>query len=114
MKISNELLSEVLGVKAYVMQEKYIHFLHNSRRNDLVYEKSGDIQYNINVYELAFKCKEWAYNQGYILKSEIDGCLVSKKTSFMGSEEDWVSGVSEIEAVIKACEYILQQRKKGV
>ena len=79
MKISNELLSEVLGVKAYVVQEKYIHFLHNNRRNDLVYEKSGDIQYNINVYELAFKCKEWAYNQGYILKSEIDGCLVCKK-----------------------------------
>ena len=32
----------------------------------------------------------------------------------MSSEEDWVSGTSEIEAVLKACEYILQQTRKGV
>ena len=114
LKISTELASAVLGKEVTKCS------LINKSRNSInitYFEDKEDfntIYREWNIYEFAFKCKEWAYNQGYTLKSEIDGCLVCKKTSFMSSEEDWVSDVSEIEAVIKACEYILQQSKKGV
>ena len=72
-----------------------------------------DLKY-IDINAFYFKCKEWAYTQGYNLKSEIAGCLMCQRTSFMGSDEEWFNGSSEIEAVIKACEYILQQTKKGI
>ena len=120
MIISNQLLSEVLGFKAYVMREKYIHFLHNNRKNDLVYEKSGDVQYNINIYELADRCKAWALN--IIIDTDIQsmGCVISSWTTHNSGKarilviDKSFIGSTEVEAIIKACEYILQQTKEGI
>ena len=108
LKISKELMSEVLNYE--------VDTVLGINKNEIDYtccrdENEGYIDISINIYEFAFKCKEWAYTQGYILKSEINGCLVCKRNTFMGSVTEWFNGISEVESVIKACNWILENNK---
>ena len=76
------------------------------------------IQGNINIYELAHKCKEWALCKGYRLESSTfhpnDGgkpyCAVGAyvRTEHCSNDD------TEIGAIFKACEWILQQRTTNV
>ena len=118
--ISNKLLSEVMGYKCHIMDTKHIHFLHNNRVNDIVYEQGGDLQYNINIHELAHKCKEWAYIQGYVLFSKIrlNSSYASCYFDIMGIhdyEDDFHNDFraeTEPDAIFKACEWILDRNSK--
>ena len=81
-----------------------------------------DLKY-VNIEVFYFKCKEWAYNQGFILDSRttnIGVCFIQNTPRFFDEGEDIVEEIQKVfhantepEAVIKACEYILQQTKKG-
>lgn len=68
----------------------------------------------INIYELAQKCKEWAYNlkQEIIIKSytvfNAGGCELIDK---MGCSVYICDAKTEPEAIFKACEYIMEQTK---
>lgn len=67
----------------------------------------------INIYELAHKCKEWAFANGWYLwiewKSGGNFCvkIAKDETTIFGVTEfyDW----SEQEAIFKACEQILER-----
>lgn len=80
---------------------------------------------NRNIYEFAFKCKEWAFKKGYTILTEfvnkvgIFSYIVSNQQSI----EDYgylvedikvleclFDSKTEVEAIIKACEWILDQR----
>ena len=79
-----------------------------------------DWSLDINIYELAHKCKEWAYNQNYQLRS-------SYKSFEMG--EAWCEVIArapdndifllmsntgadtEAEAIFQACEWILNKKE---
>ena len=72
---------------------------------------------SINLYEFAFKCKEWISNKGYSQLSGKDN-IYEKRMGFVcsiGSTtlliEDFYAG-TEIEAIIKACEHILNEVNK--
>ena len=79
---------------------------------------------NVDINALCFKCKRWAYNQEFILDSRttnIGVCFMQNTPRSYDEGEDVVEGVlkvfhadTEPEAIIKACEYILQQTKKGI
>ena len=56
---SKELISEVLSKE--VEAERFID------SNYLTYVHSG-IYEDINIYELAHKCREWALSEGYIIE----------------------------------------------
>ena len=109
LKISKELLSEVLNLNI-----TYIERCNNS----IIYKISVyDREEEINIYELAHKCKEWAYTQGYILFSKIrlNSSLASCYFDTMG-KHDYEDGYhndfraeSEPEAIFKACDYILKE-----
>ena len=70
----------------------------------------------INIYEFAFKCKEWLLNKGYSQLSGRDDiyekgvgfvCSIGSTTLLI---EDFYAG-TEIEAIIKACEWILEYKE---
>ena len=56
--ISPELLTEVLGTKAYQMTGNNINWLLNIRDNDIVYESRGEQQHLIDTDKLGRLCKE--------------------------------------------------------
>ena len=85
-----------------------------------VYDRGNYIQYgkdlnttSINIYELAHKCKEWAFEQGVE--------IVTYKRAFKtyralpkglkGIQTPEITEDSEAEAVFKACEWILEKIK---
>ena len=111
MEISKELLSEV-----YNFDIEDIRLLGT---DNVTYEvrfnglKNG-LKYNIvNIYELAHKCKEWAFNNGYYLtiyNDAIDIILQSNCKIIANITND--SFIYDVKLVFKACEYILKEIKK--
>ena len=105
---SKELISEVLS-KEVEEEERFID------SNSLTYVNSG-IYEDINIYEFAFKCKEWAFDKGFVLKS------YKKQGAFSGTYHyaidindkicEWLAN-TEYEAIFKACEYIMEQTRCG-
>lgn len=82
----------------------------------------------INIYEFAFKCKEWAFSKGYTILTEffnqawVFSYIVSNERSIENYghlvEDIEVLGCpfdskTEIEAIIQACEWILNQEVKS-
>lgn len=122
--ISKELLSVVMGDKI----EK-VRILNNIVH---IYYINDKQEYFINIYELAYRCREWARNNEY----EVSACLpvVQDDTGAQvfnywyksyihkfeigsyGPPEQFlnfnVNASSEPEAIFKACEWILEQIKE--
>lgn len=111
---SKELINEVLSKE--VEEERFID------SNSLTYVNSG-IYEDINIYEFAHMCKEWAFKQGYDLvckrkytltRSTYYECNVEKLLNYIFYfEEEFSSEQSEQEAIFKACEWIMEQIKCG-
>lgn len=103
LKISKELLSEVLNLNI-----TYIERCNNS----IIYKISVyDREEEINIYELAHKCKEWVLKQGYriIINYSKDikvGIRILKSGKYVYSNEN----KSEVEAIVKACEWMLKEQ----
>lgn len=118
--ISKELLSEVLGVDiedVYITENQVLYSIPNyeiEEDSETFYINLGT---RINIHELSHKCKEWAYEKGYILYSgkEVNEytCYFEKETGFELSNIDtWLSTFSdtEPEAIFKACQWILDYK----
>ena len=107
--ISKELLSEVLKIDDIVhIQKEGINYLFISRANNQAII--------INIYELAHKCKDWAYSKDYSYLSGRDDiffhsykyiCSVGIDES---STEDFYAD-TEVEAIFKACQWILDNEQ---
>ena len=112
--ISKELLSEVLGVK---ISSKYGVIGKDVKDNRFYYLLEGykhihsDAQ-EINIHELAYKCKEWAWEQGYVINSHYakDDCYARANNMVEFSIES--KEKTEPEAVFKACQWILENKDK--
>jgi len=121
---SKELLSEVLDYKV----ENYSHNgtpITNLAINVDARADNGIrlAKQNINIYELAHKCKEWAWRtenvrletgRMYGLTTEAHNCRIDvysgHKFYFNGRYKDFTAN-TEPEAIFKACEWILKQNK---
>lgn len=119
--ISEELLSEVL---AYGVMLKP----HKEENNEIWFEYEEKTEYstvwsneNINVYELAHKCKKWAYDLNYILSSNIHKdfkftelhntkahCIVDGIN--MLTYREFFEAETEPEAIFKACQWVLENK----
>ena len=109
-----ELMSEVLGVEVL-----YYKVLDNT----LSYQAKDKYQTQaINIYELAHKCKEWAVEKSYVLETSYEGvnkhfgkyCIC--RVFFDGNKvyDNYTNSVDyekEVEAIFKACEWIMEQTK---
>lgn len=97
--ISKELLSEVLELN---INSFFID------KNICTYEY-GFFYEDIGIYELAFKCKEWAYKNKYDIWSITWGVAefhnIEKST---GTKR--ITATTEPEAIFKACRWVLNYK----
>lgn len=117
LKISKELLSEVLKL------EVVKHSLFNKSNNsfNITYMPSEDSLKSswmpINIYEFAFKCKEWAKNKEYIVHSsptqkiEHTAIIQSFDINKFYYGENQFYALTEVEAIIQACEWLLEYKE---
>lgn len=126
--ISKELLSEVLGIGVYQSIRKD-EYAYNDVKLNII---NTELLYNyVNIYELAYKCKEWAFYAYKISVSSFkSGSFYLKEfNQIKDNSEYWVeldtasidceiniddSGIfkscSEPEAIFKACQWILDNK----
>lgn len=111
LKISKKLISEVLKIPLDVINEVYF-----DKTNLLVRKLNNRIEEH-NIYEFAFKCKEWAENKDYIIFSKNKECLIYSIDEVydviecLNQYEDYFEADTECEAILKACEWILDNEK---
>ena len=119
LKINKELMSAVLGhndiCNERIIQNKLLYMCKN--------DGMWDYEYEYNIYEFAFKCKEWAFARNYSIMSrearEYDICSPSvyKQVGLcnilVNDNPNVSKGIfvdnTEIEAIIKACEWVLSE-----
>ena len=115
--ISKELLSEVFG--------REVSEIKNTCTDKeiviIAYFDGFRQAFTMNIYELAFKCKEWALSEGYIIevgvhptikKDRSDRDYFYKITTDRGQRliSKFVEIIkTEPEAIFKACELILKE-----
>ena len=115
--ITENLLSKVLKIdkrllRIYKTKENYIFFYTMSN--------VGESENYINVYELAYKCKEWAFDNGYELRSgrDIDVkeelcyfCEYKQERQLDYANGDYFLADTETESIFKACQWILDNKE---
>ena len=116
--ISKELLSEIFMYKVTQIHnidaENNIHF---NGGNEARYPYFLIKPITINIYELANKCKEWAFKQGYELFSRIlsndhqpvGNCVVYRVEADPEESLCITNADTEPEAIFKACEWVIKQ-----
>ena len=102
--ISKELLSEIMDDKV-----KSIRIMNDTI---FIYFENNNQEYFIDIYELAYKCKVWAYNNSYTLRSQLKVCYC-RFPNHNDIEEKIFKADTEPEAIFKACQWILENRQKG-
>lgn len=117
MEISKELLSEVYNTDANVVKVVF-----NETSKLVVYRDNQikDKLFPVNIYELAHKCKEWAFKQkhGYIILSGFTNLTDNiyeatiENPNTTGIYREIFCADTEVEAIFKACEWILKEIKK--
>lgn len=118
--ITTELLSAVLGLKVHKVigldgsTNQLRYSIYPSKGDD-----PSDYTFPINIYELAHKCKEWAYTQGYIISSGLTPVLgvnrdgwaeVFSSSTPLDGKLHTFKQLSEPEAVFAACQWLLEQQ----
>lgn len=114
---SREVLSAVLGVEIITFEMKQNNILSYKYNKKSKNKFSGKEFCNrsINIYELAFKIKEYAFNKGYVIYSGIKtgsrthiGTMVQKLCG--GDYLYYSTGETVLEALTNSCEWILNQQ----
>ena len=113
--MTKELLEEILEVKIDKIQLDLD--IPGAEKTVRYYTKNAFRPFDyINIFELSYKCKEYALTKGYTLISQSRDYCKSKGICFI-YKDDWTSefpdyclesfsGESEIEAIFKATEWI--------
>lgn len=111
--ISIELLSKVLNKDILNIQKSTNTKILFSYKSNLHSAQTSDI----NIYELAHKCKEWAMSKGFIVLTygeayyNVDVHYHTNKSKF-GNLAFSDTAQEEPEAMFKGCQYILDQIKE--
>lgn len=97
--VSKQLINEVLGFD-------WVEHIRIDENEIIMGTLDEDMQ-DINIYELSYRCKDWAVEKGFYLKSWIND-------DYSGTCEILLFGKydanTEYEAVFKACEWILKNK----
>ena len=109
--ISKELLKNVL----YGEDIDNISIISNSVKFEYSHYVNGIFQYRrktvINIYELAFECKKWAYKNCSEIISYTEGAEIYQTQ--LGRKIKRIYGNTEEQAIFKACQWILDN-KEGI
>lgn len=115
MSISKELLSEVLGedINDIVNDKTTPKNIFQYEIKKRMLDGSGVAYREINIHELANKCKEWALQQGHILSSWETNPNSGVEAYCRSSNVDRFpfQSTTEPEAIFKACNWILGNKE---
>lgn len=112
--ISKELLSKVLGITVRHIK------IFDGNKNAIFYSEEV-VLWNwktINIYELAHRCKEWAWNNGFILVSKKSfygewSCRIHEKLeseAFTPKLVDIMLRDTEAKAIFEAIQFIFDNK----
>ena len=112
-KLSKELIKNVLVEETKNLSED---FTFNIKDSYILFTDDGESLFEVNIYEFAFKCKEWAYKNfkimlisHYMGQCYINGDLSPLKLNWWDNTKSYqTESDTEVEAIIKACEWILE------
>ena len=111
LKISKELIKNVLEKETENLSDD---FTFNIEDNYILFVDEGECQFEVNIYEFTFKCKEWALDKGYKIQSQITGDNKGHSHITKKNNDVWAKGFfgnTEVEVIIKACEFILIKKE---
>ena len=111
LKISKELIKNVLIEETKNLSDD---FTFNIKDSYILFADEGECLFEVNIYEFAFKCKEWAFKNKYKIQSQINASNESHSHITKKNDDYWAKGFfenTEIEAIIKACEFILTKKE---
>ena len=114
LKISKELIKNVLDKETENLPDDFTFDIID---NYIIFADDGECMFEVNIYEFAYKCKDWALTKGYMMKIEnhySNSIVVQIKKTISNSAyvEPWKKTFkSELEAIIKACNWILENNK---
>ena len=102
LKISKVLASHVLDIPLEAICD-----INMDGMSILIRKMNNRIEEH-SIYEFAFKCKEWALKKGFKIYSSCKSSSISQDGTLL-----WISPGenNEIETIIKACEWILENSK---
>lgn len=122
--ISKELLTAIRNDELTVNEIDY-----DLEYYQIGYLLSNNQWYFINIYELAYKCKQWAFLKWFDIESSVDVNEINendeikwmgyaflsdmKNIEHINNRNNYIkefNGNSEPEAIFKACEWILKQK----
>jgi len=133
--ISKELIKEVIQEEPdHIELIRGSKWENNIKQTILLSYNNGEEPIEINIYELAHKCKEWAIKNKYQMYSGITTvaseirknyffCAIKTKVyaynkeysnclpMFLNNFQHIIIADTEPEAIFKACEYILKELK---
>ena len=114
LKISKELIKNILVKETENLSDD---FTFDIKDNYILFAADGECQFEVNIYEFAFKCKEWAYiKSNYTLETSSNPfggfCIIEiyqiDVEKLYNKPDSIYRGKNEIEAIIKACNWILE------
>ena len=111
LKISKELIKAVLEKETETLSKDF-NFTINE--DYIEFSDDGEMQFEYCIYKFAFKCKEWAFKNKYKIQSQINEGNKGHSHITKKNDDCWAKGFfenTEIEAIIKACEFILTKKE---
>ena len=112
MEISKELIIKVMDIKYPFSDVQLNSDILSWCREDVYFEE----KVKINIYEFAFKCKEWAFKNKYKIQSQINESNKGHSHITKKNDDCWAKGFfedTEVEVIIKSCEFILTKRNQN-
>ena len=108
LKISKELIVTVLAEET---ENLTYDFISDVEDNYIIFSDEGECLFEVNIYEFAFKCKEWARDKYNIT---ISSALYKNYAKSWNIDKDKsYTAKTEVEVIIKACEGILEELKNA-
>ena len=105
LKISTELISSVLVKETRHLTYDTIYV----EDNFIIFSYEGEYQFEVNIYEFAFKCKEWVRDKYNITISS--SLYKNFAKSWNVDKDKSYTAKTEVEVIIKACEELLENIK---
>lgn len=117
--ISKELFEAVMGTKTLT------YSIEGSKNSKVIVYSTGYIRTKtITINDFFFKCKEWAFKQGYVIRTGMrfdvgaSAQIYAETSPFsfnalkLIDEQDWIDADSEQQCCFDACQWILDNKDK--
>ena len=105
LKISKELIKNVLVNETKNLSEDFNFYINEDY---IIFSDEGEQLFDYNIYKFAFKCKEWARDKYNIT---ISSALYSDYAKSWNVDKDKsYTAKTEVEVIIKACNWILENK----